>query len=81
MSWITKVPGWPLLGNALEFGDTTGMKFKKYIFNYLYLKMLFEISRALNKFNFVIFKMNETFFKFVFFIINNLDYLYSYMLI
>lgn len=32
MNWITKVPGWPILGNALEFGETTG---KKYIvFNF-----------------------------------------------
>lgn len=24
MTWITQVPGWPVLGNALEFGETTG---------------------------------------------------------
>lgn len=24
MGWIKQVPGWPILGNALEFGETTG---------------------------------------------------------
>lgn len=29
MDWIAHVPGWPVLGNALEFGDTTGKQIYK----------------------------------------------------